>query len=134
MAFQQVERDRDRERERERDRERKSSTVSDDIWANEKDQWLTSAQKRPNPNNNSNSNSDAWSTTRDPLSPPKSMSTHAPENDYMSDVASNGGGRMYRSVSGQSLGDMDQYHQQQQQIMMQQQQQQQEQNGNQRQV
>ena len=121
--MQQVERDRDRERER------KSSTVSDDIWANEKDQWLTSAQQQQQ-----QPNSDAWSTTRDALSPPKSLNTAGGDNDYMSDVASNGG-RMYRSVSGQSLGDLDQYQQQQQLILQQQQQQlQQQQNGNQRQV
>ncbi len=37
---------------------------------------------------------DAWSTAgtmRDPHSPPKSLTTMAPENDYMSDVASNSG-------------------------------------------
>lgn len=36
------------------------------------------------------------------------MTAHAPEHDYMSDVASSGT-RMYRSVSGQSLGDMMEY-------------------------
>ena len=48
---------------------------------------------------------DAWSTAgtvrthnslRDPHSPPKSLTTATPENDYMSDVASNGGGGDYR--------------------------------------
>ena len=95
-------------------------SVSDDIWQNEKDQWL-----QQQPHSQQQQNNDQWSINR--MSPPKSLSTHAPENDYMSDVASNQGGgssmhamstsstgRMYRSVSGQSLGDLQDYQEEQQ--------------------
>ena len=40
------------------------------------------------------------------------MTANAPENDYMSDVASQSN-RMYRSVSGQSLGELESQQQEQ---------------------
>ena len=61
--------------------------VNDELWARQSSHEATSAV-------------DAWSTAgtvrthnslRDPHSPTKSLTTATPENDYMSDVASNGG-------------------------------------------
>ncbi len=42
----------------------------------------------------------------------RSTTANAPENDYMSDVASQSS-RMYRTVSGQSLGDLESHQQEQ---------------------
>ena len=44
---------------------------------------------------------------RDSYSPPKPTIANAPNNNYVSDVETNVGGRIYRSVSGQSLGDLE---------------------------
>ena len=44
---------------------------------------------------------------RDVYSPPKSGFANAHENENLSDVETNVGGRMYRSVSGQCLGDLE---------------------------
>ena len=57
-----------------------ASGSSGDIWQNEKADWV-----------------------RRNMESPKST----PNEDYLSDVETNPGGRMYRSMSGQSLGDMD---------------------------
>jgi hypothetical protein len=43
---------------------------------------------------------------------PRSTTANAPENDYMSDVDSQSS-RMYRSISGQSLGELESQHQDQ---------------------
>ena len=63
---------------------------SGDIWQNEKANWMRSVGEQ-----------------RDRYSPPKSTTANAPDHEYLSDVETNVGGRMYRSVSGQSLGDLE---------------------------
>ena len=64
---------------------------SGDIWQNEKANWMRSV-----------------GDGRERYSPPKSSISGAADNDYLSDVETNAGGRMYRSVShGQSLGEIE---------------------------
>ena len=59
-----------------------------DIWHNEKSNWMRTVGDE-----------------RDQYSPPKSSIINEPESEYLSDVETNAGGRMYRAVSGLSIGD-----------------------------
>ena len=59
-----------------------------DIWHNEKSNWIRTV-----------------GDDRDRYSPPKSSILNEPEAEYLSDVETNAGGRMYRAVSGLSLGE-----------------------------
>ena len=59
-----------------------------DIWHNEKSNWIRTV-----------------GDDRDRYSPPKSSILNEPEAEYLSDVETNPGGRMYRAVSGLSLGE-----------------------------
>ena len=61
---------------------------SGDIWQNEKSNWMRTVGDE-----------------RDRYSPPKSSILNEPESEYLSDVETNAGGRMYRAASGLSLGD-----------------------------
>ena len=63
---------------------------SGDIWQSEKANWIRSVGDQ-----------------KDKYSPTKSSNTNVQDHEYLSDVETNAGGRMYRSVSGQSLGDLE---------------------------
>ena len=63
---------------------------SGDIWQSEKANWIRSVGDQ-----------------KDKYSTAKSSNTNVQDHEYLSDVETNAGGRMYRSVSGQSLGDLE---------------------------